>query len=292
MAEQNVVNRIIARVGELPAMPAVVSEVLRVSNDPTTDMSRLSNTIQADPALTAKILKVSNSPYYGMKQYVGTLKLALVILGVREVRNIVLGICVFETLKSEKSNIEITRHIWEQSLQIAGLAKKLGESVGLGLQGEEFISGLLSDVGKMVLLQLGEEQYTKMLKQYENNPPELCNMELQEYGCTHADVTMALSVNWNLPKPLSDALWCQYVNADRPLAKAADPGLAAVVRIAKSAVLEGFEKSDMRITLQDVEAWDVLSKSKRPISAEQRLETLASHIKEFSQASKTSLWLW
>ena len=111
MIDKKAVDRIIARVGDLPAMPAVVSEVLRVTDDPATAMSEVSSIVQADPALTAKILRVSNSSYYGMKQYVGTLKLALVILGVREVRNIVLGITVFETLKNEKSDVKLAEDI-------------------------------------------------------------------------------------------------------------------------------------------------------------------------------------
>jgi len=35
--------------------------------------------------LTEKLLKVSNSSYYGMRQVIGALKLALVILGINEV---------------------------------------------------------------------------------------------------------------------------------------------------------------------------------------------------------------
>ena len=85
-------------VGDLPAMPAVVSEVLRITEDPKVDMQVVGRVIESDPAMAGKILKVSNSSYYGMKQFVGTLKMALVILGVREVRNIVLGISVFEAI--------------------------------------------------------------------------------------------------------------------------------------------------------------------------------------------------
>ena len=81
------IEEIITKLGELPAMPLVVSEVLNRTEDPTISLSEVSEIIQQDPALTAKILKVSNSPYYGMRQVVGTLKLALVILGVREIQH-------------------------------------------------------------------------------------------------------------------------------------------------------------------------------------------------------------
>jgi HD-like signal output (HDOD) protein len=286
------VERIVARVGELPAMPAVVSEVLRISNDPAADMTQLSHTIQGDPALTAKVLRVANSPYYGMRQYVGTLKLALVILGVREVRNIVLGISVFETLKTEKDSIDIARKIWERSLVVAGLAKKLGQSVGLGLQGEEFIAGLLSDIGKMVLLRQLGAPYREMLEKGEQDPGQLCHLELEEVGCTHADLAMALAVNWNLPQALSDALWRQYPDPERPLGEAAHPGLTAVLRLAKTASVDDLSSLETSRTLQDAEAWKVLSKTKNPIADEMRLETLVRYLEELKEAAKASLWLW
>ena len=66
---------VIQKVGELPAMPAVVSDVLRLTEDPKVEMGKVGKVIEGDPAMTAKILKVSNSSYYGMKKFVGTLKL-------------------------------------------------------------------------------------------------------------------------------------------------------------------------------------------------------------------------
>ncbi|MCX5759841.1 MAG: HDOD domain-containing protein, partial [Candidatus Hydrogenedentes bacterium] len=96
---QERLDRIIESVGELPALPSIVADILDITEDLTIAVSQISERVQRDPGLAAKILSVSNSPYYGMKQYVGTLKLAIVILGVREIRNIVLAISLFETLQ-------------------------------------------------------------------------------------------------------------------------------------------------------------------------------------------------
>jgi len=94
------IEKIVAQVGDLPAVPKVVGDVLSMTEDPSVPMARVGEVIQRDPALTAKILRIGNSPYYGMRQYVATLKLALVILGAREVRNIVVGIAVLDTLRN------------------------------------------------------------------------------------------------------------------------------------------------------------------------------------------------
>jgi HD-like signal output (HDOD) protein len=284
MPNNAAVEKVIARVGDLPAMPAMVAQVLRLTDDPTTAMSEVSAALETDPAMTAKILRVSNSSYYGMKQFVGTLKLALVILGVREVRNIVLGISVFESVKGKDNDAALAQEVWDRSLMVAGLSKRMGQDMGLGLQGEEFIAGLLSDIGKMVLLrQLGAE-YKKLLDMHHLNPLALCAAELQEFGYTHADVATALAHKWNLPQPLSDALWCQYAHPERPLSAARDPKLAALVRVAKAAVYDDFASTAVLKSLDSAEAWDILSLAKAPVPQEQRLAYLTRCVKELETA--------
>lgn len=282
METRKAVERVVAKVGDLPAMPAVVSEVLRQTEDPKTAMEEMSRTIQADPALTAKILRVSNSPYYGMKQYVGTLKLALVILGVREVRNIVLGISVFETLKESGPALKTAQEIWTGSLRAASLTKNLCETLGIALQGEEFISGLLHDIGKMVLLRQMGDSYGKVYNLFKQFPDRLHAAELQQFGFSNADAATALAVRWNLPQTLVDALWYQHPSPDRPINNAKDPRLAALVRIARAALQDDFSKPANLQCLQDKEAWAVLDAAKEPIPEADRprvLEALTKEIK-------------
>ena len=291
MDAEKTIDRIVGAVGDLPAMPAIVAEVLRVTEDPASEMAEVSRTVQADPALTAKILRISNSSYYGMKQFVGTLKLALVILGVREIRNIVLGISVFETLRSKGADVRTAEEIWSHSLRVAGIAKSLGAEMGLGLQGEEFITGLLHDIGKMVLIcQLGDE-YTRLYNELKSDQQELRDAEQAEYGFTNADVAMAIAARWNLPQSLVDALWYQYPDSERPLSKAKDPRLSAVVRIAKFAARDDFgaASDEEMVSLQDAEAWQVLASAKNPIAPEARRSMLAQFVEQVSNAPEIPL---
>ncbi len=283
MPDKDLVEQIVSCVGDLPAMPAIVAEVLKATDDPKSDIARISDAIQEDPAMTAKILRVSNSSYYGMKQYVGTLKLAAVILGVREIRNIVLGISVFEAIKSDKTDATLVQDIWDVSLKVASIAKKLGESMGLGLQGEEFISGLLCNIGKVVLLHNLGKVYPPILRECGNNWRALCNAELQELGCDHADLAMALATRWNLPQGLADALWLQYPRPDTPLTKASNPPLAAVLRISKMAVNDNFDSEEPLACLHDAEAWELLEKVKNPIPREQRRAFLHEQIQNLKE---------
>jgi HD-like signal output (HDOD) protein len=289
MADKEAIKALAVKIGDLPAMPSVVSEVLQLTNDPAVDMGDVSKAIQGDPALTAKILRVSNSSYYGMKQYVGTLKLALVILGVREVRNIVLGVSVFDTFNDRKCDARMAECIWDNSLLTGGLAKNLGEIMKLGLQGEEFVAGLLADIGKMALLRRLGTGYSSVLKKAERFPKQLLAAEKKAVGCTHADLAMALSEMWDLPKALSDALWYQYPEEEKPLADAEDPKLAAVVRIAKAAIFTDFSKPGKAAPLEDDEAWKVLESVKNPIPEAERKTVLADQLEALRNAPSLQL---
>ncbi len=283
MVAKEIVAKVTEQMGDLPALSTVVSEVLRMTEDPETSTGDVCDVVQSDPALTAKVLRVSNSSYYGMRQYVGTLKLALVILGVREVRNIVLGISVFDTLSGDQEDARLVQDLWNASLRKAGFARHLSAHIGLGLQGEEFIAGLLSDIGKMGLLRQSPEEYRAMLEGG-SDTAALLEAERGAFGFDHADVAMALAEHWSLPRTLSQALWYQYPHPDRELPDARDPNLAAVTRIARLASLDDFSKPGGQSSLADEEAWNILGTARNPIPPEERHDTLAAFIKELDNA--------
>ena len=47
--------------------------------------------ISPDVFLTAKILKIANSPFYGLTREVSFLQHAVTVLGVKEIRNLVIS---------------------------------------------------------------------------------------------------------------------------------------------------------------------------------------------------------
>jgi HD-like signal output (HDOD) protein len=269
-------DQVIERVGDLPAIPEIVAEVLRVTDDPMADMADVTEIVERDPAMTAKILRISNSPYYGMKQYVGTLKLALVILGVREVRNIVLGVSVFDSLKDGKHDRLIPESFWTHSFLVGGLSKQLATTMRLGMHGEAFICGLLHDIGKLVLLRQMLTPYAKLLESTGGRADSLCDAEASQYGFTHADAAAALAERWNFPRTLADAIHLHHPRENVSLTSAKDPKLAAIVRLANIAAYEDFDSSEggAPASCADSEIWSVLSTAPEPLDPGDRVRVL------------------
>ena len=285
-------DRIIARVGEVPAMPEVVGKVLELTDNPDAAMSDISSAIQDDPALTAKILKISNSPYYGMRQYVGTLKLALVILGSREVRNIVLGISVFNVLGKKVQDVALMKDMWFHAVTVGAVAKRLSTTLGLAMQGEDFIAGLLHDIGKMVIMTNSENEYTEVYEESGGHGDKLYAMERQELGYTHSEVGAALAETWNLPKTLCESLL--FHHADEALrgglAAAKDPRLTALIRVANLAAHDDFYSEDAPCAAAtDEEAWKELDTAPVAIEKDKRGSLLKQILDEIRQSPPPTL---
>ncbi len=257
--ESDSIQRAIARLGDLPAMPEAVAQALRLTEDPNAGMQDVRAVIEQDPALTAKILRISNSPYYGMRRTVGTLQLALVILGIREVRNIVLGVSVFDTLNDGRISAQTIAELKAHSVMVAGMSRKLTFALRLSFQGEDFIAGLLHDIGKILMLTAFQSRYFTFLAETKNDSAALCEKEIALFGFTHADAAAALATKWNLPETLHDAVLYHHALEQRPLTTAKDPMLAAVVRLANAGVrsLDSFEAGSPSLRAIE-EAFEVL----------------------------------
>jgi HD-like signal output (HDOD) protein len=252
-----------------------------------TDMDEVSEVLEHDPALTAKILRISNSPYYGMKQYVGTLKLALVVLGVREVRNIVLGVSVYDAFSADNPETAFAKDFWAHAFLTGGLSKQLATRLRLAVQGEAFISGLLHDMGQLVLVKQIGDEYLAILDEAGKDYNKLIAAEMETYGFTHAHAGAALARRWNYPEALTDTVLRHHPLDDVPISTAKDPVLAAVVRVgdlcAHDSLMMDEEESTFKSAVDD-EAWVVLDSAPEPIAKADRVAVLTEIVNELKDS--------
>ncbi len=220
-------------VDELPAIPSVVSELLSITEDPGVDAFRVQQVLEKDPALCLAVLRVSNSPYFGMRHKISDIRLALVILGIREVRTIALGISMYSSLKTDGLDEALVHHLWSNALCVGGLSRRLAETYLSVESTISFIGGLLTNVGKSFFLMRLPDYYSKVLRKHFADWNALVDNENQVFGCNHLEIAASLLTRWHLPPELPDLVWRHYCNPERPLADAANPDLAGVVRLGR-----------------------------------------------------------
>ena len=79
---------IIARIQQLPALPAVVAELRPTTEQHDLDLHALADKIALDQALTARTLRLANSSFYGLASKVTSIQQAISVLGFHSIRTL------------------------------------------------------------------------------------------------------------------------------------------------------------------------------------------------------------
>jgi len=222
-------RRIAQRVNNIPTLPMVMAKIIEMVDNPKTTAPQLAEFISRDPALTLKILKLANSAFYGFPQKIGTINLAIVVLGFESVKDLGLSSAVVETFSGSTYGDEgEINKFWEHSVAVAAGCKILARGYNMNISGEIFVAGLLHDIGKLVLMRFLAEEYKEALEQAKKKQCEAYKCELELLGFSHADVGGWLAEQWNLPFHQSNAIYYHPY----PWLSFREPNLAMVVNFA------------------------------------------------------------
>ena len=145
------IDLIVRRAGTLYTLPAVAVEVLRLTEHPKADVRALRECLQQDPALTAKVLRVVNSSLFGLSHSVGDLNEAVALLGIKQLKLLVLGFSLPEQLFLDIAGEQLDWY-WNSTLARAVAAREVSEQLFKRSGDEAFLAGLLQDLGVLVLL--------------------------------------------------------------------------------------------------------------------------------------------
>ena len=156
---------IIDRVRDLPTLPDVINKVLALVGDENTSAKKLGNLVSHDQSISSRLLKVANSAYYGFMKKVATAQHAIVILGFKEVKSLVLGIAVFDAMKGASSETSLMKEeFWMHSMGSALAGQLICKKVGGADPESTFTASLLHDIGKLVLDVFFAREYAKVLE--------------------------------------------------------------------------------------------------------------------------------
>lgn len=214
-------EQVLACLQALPALPAVVTELLVSFDNEDADIAALTQRIACDQALAARLLRVANSSFYGLQTRVSTINEALVVLGFRAVRSMVIAMGVSGAFRAGQCHgFEVQPHI-RHGIGV-GLAARV-----LALETRHnpeiaFTGGILHDIGKLVLASCFASQYSQALAYREQHDCLLVVAERDVLGMDHAEVGGLLADAWHFPPALRAALADHHGPAAATAASPAD----------------------------------------------------------------------
>ncbi len=193
-------------VSKLPSFPHVLVKLLEACQRPDATISALSTIVDKDAALSAKVIAAANSPLYGLRNPVRSLERTLVVLGLDTIKTIAIASAVhqfFANLSADRG--AFLKSFWRHSMRCATLARNLASLSGYPKRDEAYLSGLLHDVGKLVLAQRYADKYGAV-QTLADEHHDLVAQEREHFGIAHHEVGFWLIRNWHLDSFLAEAV--------------------------------------------------------------------------------------
>jgi HD-like signal output (HDOD) protein len=190
------------------ALPEVALRIARMVEDPSSSATDIGREISHDAALTARLLRIANSPALGHHGKIATISRAITVLGLRQVRDLMVGLTAIRTFEGISNELVTMESFWRHSFLCAVAAGQIAARRGRGHGDSPFVAGLLHDIGQLVLFSRAPALARQALLMSVDSADDLglflCEREVM--GFDHGAVGRALAQKWGLPRSLQECI--------------------------------------------------------------------------------------
>ena len=183
---------------DLPVLPATVSRVLDLSQDPSCDIQEVAQLIERDQSLAAHVLHISNSSAFSPTQPIVSLQQAITRLGLSTLCEVTVSIVLKGSAFEAPGFEPVLKELWRHSAATGVFAKEVARALRRNVEGA-FLCGLLHDIGKPIVLGLLPKLCKKARVKL---TPELAEAAMDRH---HAIMGTLLVKEWELA-PWVDAV--------------------------------------------------------------------------------------
>jgi putative nucleotidyltransferase with HDIG domain len=193
---------------DLPFAPDLLEKLFQQTRkDSFASLDAIADTISHDQGLSAKILSLANSAFYGLQAQVSSISRAIAVLGLREVRNIVLtlGISQLSHLHPPPAAFDLKEY-WRHQLVVAASTKTLACMVQDVNADAMFAAGLLHDLGKLIIAMHRPADWEAIHRMTTERTISFLEAEELHWGLDHAIVGALVLRSWSLPAEVTEAV--------------------------------------------------------------------------------------
>ena len=212
-------SEIVTCVQSLPVLSETYRALMEVLDDPDTSALDIARIVEQDVGLSTKLLQLVNSAFFGLPRPAASIKDAVVVVGIRQVRTLALSAQVFDALSGDCESASLVDRLWRLSGTIGRDAATAAAREGASdaVQAAAQLAGTLSLVGRAMLARSLPDQFHTALEVARAESIDLSEAETRVFGVAqHAIGAYAL------------ALWAFDAAIVESVASHTDPGAAEV----------------------------------------------------------------
>ncbi|MCB9845802.1 MAG: HDOD domain-containing protein [Phycisphaeraceae bacterium] len=252
------VERVLSNLDALPTLSPIATRLLSLAGDDRTDIKEIITLIESDPSLSARVLRLSRRGELGLGKRVGTLRHAVLLLGLDAIRASALSVCVYDLF--ERIGYETDTRLageggldappfdrigfWRHSLGVASAAEQMVKAhPSLKLSDDEaFTAGLLHDLGRIALDAVLPRVVAKACRLAELRQTDSAPIEREILGLDHHLAGKRLAERWGLPESIVNVIWLhsQAMEAVPDVPHRALVGVVSVARLLCRSLHIGF----------------------------------------------------
>ncbi len=194
------------RVNEISTLPHIALKVMEVANNPKSSALDMKVLIETDPALSARVLRYVNSSACAPRERISNLQQAITLIGLRQIRSLVMTASVGELFNSEEEiGTFQRRRLWKHLVAVGICARLIAMRQRVADFEDAFVAGLLHDIGIVLEDQYVHAHFCQVMHQLDDQLT-LVETERNWLGFDHARLGARIAESWRFPEVVKAAI--------------------------------------------------------------------------------------
>jgi len=218
---------LIREVTNLPTIPAIATRVAGLLDNPDVELEEVAELILTDQVMASRVIKIVNSPLYRPMHQIGSLKRALIYLGLHRIREIALTCSIIKAFEGESGVFDI-KTFWQHSFGVGIVSRIIAQRVRYPQAEKAYICGIIHDIGEVFLSSRLNDEFQNIVDLIRGTSGCFIEAEALLLGTTHCEIGLCLAKKWNFPGDYCDVIAHHHDPEQAEL----DPMLVAIVNLA------------------------------------------------------------
>lgn len=214
-------------ISDLPTIPAIVSRVVTMLDNSESNPDEIADLMLSDQVLAARVIRVVNSPLYRTTNPISSVKRALLFIGFKSVREMILTSYFVDAFRQKDQPFDM-KMFWMHSFTVGAISRRIARIVDYKDIEKAYLVGILHDIGKVFLGHYCKDEYGKMLESIRNTSYTTFEAEYEFFRTSHCEVGLCLAQRWNFPSAYCDVI--SYHHTSEMATE--DPLLTSIVSLA------------------------------------------------------------